>query len=58
MNPTAHRICAWTGPVLVLFFFIGLVPLAGFVPPPEPSGSPGEIQNLYTDDLTAVRAGL
>lgn len=58
MNPTAVRIGAWCGPVLVLFFFIGLVPLAGFVPPPDPSGSAAEIQRLYAEDLTAVRAGL
>ena len=58
MNPTAVRLCAWTGPVLVFLFFVGLVPLAGFIPPPDPNGSPAEIQSLYTDDLTSVRIGL
>jgi hypothetical protein len=58
MNTTAMRIGAWCGPVLVLFFFIGLVPLAGFVPPPDPDAGATEIRHLYTDDLTAVRIGL
>jgi hypothetical protein len=43
---------------LVVFFFVGLVPFAGFVPPPDPRGSPTEIQALYTDHLTSVRVGL
>ena len=58
INPTAMRVCAWCGPALVVLFFIGLVPLAGFIPPPDPEASSAEIKDLYTDDLTAVRIGL
>jgi len=31
LNTTALRLCAWSGPALVVLFFVGLVPLAGFI---------------------------
>jgi hypothetical protein len=58
MNTRAQLLCAWTGPVLVLLFFVGLVPLAGFVPPPSPTASAAKIAAMYRDHTTAVRLGL
>lgn len=58
MHPKVLLACAWCGPVLVLFFFIGLVPLAGFIPPPDPSAGSTEIADMYRNDIDTVRAGL
>ena len=58
---TARRVqllCAWCGPVMVALLGIGLVLLAGFMPPPHPTDSAGEIRSLYLDDLTQIRIGL
>jgi hypothetical protein len=44
--------------VFVLLFFLGLVPLAGFVPPPSPTASAGTIAAMYRDHPTAIRLGL
>jgi hypothetical protein len=58
MNPTAQRVCAWTGPVLVFFFFIGFVAIAGFIPPPHPSASAHHIAGWYRHHTTAIRIGV
>jgi hypothetical protein len=43
---------------MVALLGIGLVLLAGFMPPPHPTDSAGEIRSLYLDDLTRIRIGL
>jgi len=39
MNRRIQLVCAWCGPVFLVLFGIGLVPLAGFVPPPAANDS-------------------
>jgi hypothetical protein len=58
MARRAQLLCAWCGPALVALLAIGLIPLAGFWPPPRPTESARQIAALYTDDLTQVRIGL
>jgi len=58
MNTKLQLACAWLGPVFVFMFFLGLVPLAQFVPPPSPNASASTIGHLYRDDPTRVRLGL
>jgi hypothetical protein len=58
MNTRVQLMCAWLGPVFVVLFFVGLVPLAGFVPPPSPTASSATIASMYRDHTTAIRLGL
>src|SRR5262245_30862220 len=58
ISPNVHLALVWSAVPLIVFFFIGMVPLSGFIPPPSPSDSAQEVVNHYTDNLTAVRVGL
>lgn len=58
MNRRIQLVCAWCGPVFILLFAIGLVPLAGFVPPPAANDTAAEAVKLYTENRTRVQAGL
>ena len=58
MNPTAQRVCAWSGPVLVVFFFVGFVAIAGFIPPPSPAASAEHIAAWYRQHTTSIRIGV
>jgi hypothetical protein len=51
-------VCAWCGPVFLALFAIGLVPLAGFLPPPAANDTPQQVVRLYTEHHTRVQAGL
>jgi hypothetical protein len=54
----AHRLCAWSGAVIVPLFFLGFGVLARFIPPPSPRESPTEIARLFAADPTQLRLGL
>jgi hypothetical protein len=55
----AVRACAWTGPLFVLMFLVGAVPLSRFfAPPTSAQGGAGEIAAMYTDNLGAIRIGI
>jgi hypothetical protein len=58
MNRRIQLVCAWCGPVFLVLFGIGLVALAGFVPPPAANDTPQEAVRLYTEHRTKVQAGL
>jgi hypothetical protein len=58
MNRRIQLVCAWCGPVFLLLFGIGLVPLAGFVPPPAANDTPQQVVRLYTEHHVRVQAGL
>ena len=51
------KLCIWAGPIFVLLFLIGAVPLAGFFPPPSAADTAAETLHMYNLDLTAVRLG-
>lgn len=48
---------AWSGAAFVLFFFVGLLLLADFVPPPSPASSAEEIAAIYRDRTEEIRIG-
>jgi hypothetical protein len=58
MNPTAQRVCAWSGPLLVVLFGVGLVVIAGYIPPPSPAASAQDIASWYQHHTTAIRIGV
>ncbi|WP_051341876.1 hypothetical protein [Pseudonocardia spinosispora] len=50
--------CAWSGPVMVAAVFLGWI-LAGILPiPPAANDSAAQIMAFYSDDPSAIRAGL
>ena len=58
MNRRIQLACAWCGPMFLLLFGIGLVPLAGFLPPPAANDTPADVVRLYSEHHTRVQAGL
>jgi len=58
VNRRIQLACAWCGPVFLVLFGIGLVPLAGFLPPPAANDTPQQVVKLYTEHHTRVQAGL
>jgi hypothetical protein len=50
--------CAWSGVPFVVLFFVGLLVLAGFVPPPSPALTAPEIAAVYRDGDFAIRLGV
>jgi hypothetical protein len=57
-NPVARRFCTWSGPVFVVLFFVGFVPLAHFIPPPSPHLSAAHIAAMFRDHTTRIRLGM
>jgi hypothetical protein len=49
---------AWSGPLFVVLFFIGLVAFMDFVPPPSPANSAEVTAALYRDHLVSMRIGI
>ena len=58
MNRRIQLVCAWCGPVFLVLFGIGLVALAGFVPPPAANDTAQEVVKLYANHRVKVQAGL
>lgn len=58
MSDRAQRICLWCGPIFLALFGIGLVPLAGFLPPPAANDTAQEVVKLYTEHNDRLQAGL
>ena len=58
INPRVHLAITWSAVPLIVFFFIGMVPMSGFIPPPSPLASAAEIVHFYTSHLTSLRLGL
>lgn len=52
------RLCLWTGPLLCALFFLGMVVLAGIIPPTSPTDSAEEIAAFFRDDVDAIRFGI
>ncbi len=58
MNRKGEMLCAWTGPLCVLLFFIAWVALADWMPPPTPSMGAQEIAAMYQNRTGLIRAGM
>ncbi|HEY1967736.1 MAG TPA: hypothetical protein VGH89_07295 [Pseudonocardia sp.] len=57
LNPRTLRWCAWSGPVLIVVFSAGLIPLARFFPPPSPTSGSQQIAQMYAEHATPIRIG-
>jgi hypothetical protein len=51
-------VTAWCGPLFLAVFAVGLVPLAGFLPPPHAYDPPQQVVALYAEHHGRVLAGL
>lgn len=58
MNLKSHLLSAWGGIVFVILFGVGWFLLAGYVPPPSPNASAGEIATFYAANPGMIRLGL
>lgn len=54
----AQLLCAWTGPVFVLAFLIGFVPIGHMLPAPHPDWPAQQVTDWYLNNLTGVRVGM
>jgi len=57
MNIRTQRVCAWTGPALIVVFFTGFAGIAHWMPPPNPLAGPEQIAAIYRDRPTAILLG-
>jgi hypothetical protein len=57
-DPRLLRGFLWCGPAFMVLFFIGFVPLAGYLPPPSPGDNAAEVVSFYTDNETPLRVGM
>jgi hypothetical protein len=57
MSRKTQLLFAWTGPVLVVLFFIGFIPVAGFIPQQSPAASAVKIAHWYRTNTTGIRIG-
>ena len=57
-NPRVHLALTWSCVPLIILFFIGMMPMSGFIPPPSPMAGADEIVAFYKADLTMIRAGM
>lgn len=58
MNQRSQLLSAWSGALFCVLFGVGMVVLAGFLPPPKASDTAQEVVELYTEHKDRVRAGL
>lgn len=54
----AQRICAWCGPLFLLFTGLGFVVIAGFIPPTPPSDTARQVADRFINDRNSIRGGL
>jgi len=57
MSKRGETICTVLGPIAFVFFGIGFLPLAHFLPPPDPSSSAAEIAAIYQGNTIGIRLG-
>lgn len=61
-KPSVRRsiqlVSIWSGIPMVILLFVGLWPIAGFIPPLHPSASALEIANTYRTEGGMIRVGL
>lgn len=58
MSHRAFVLSAWSGPLMTLGFFVGLMLLAHFIPPPSPAADADQIAQMFRDNTTGIRIGL
>jgi hypothetical protein len=58
MNTKIQRLCAWSGALFLLVFFVGWAVCAGYLPPPSPNASAQEIADFYNKNPNLTRLGI
>jgi hypothetical protein len=58
VNKSVEVALARSGAAFALLFFVGLLPLAHFVPPLRPDASAAEIAQVYQQNTNSIRLGL
>lgn len=58
MSASNQRLCAWSGPLLVVVFSLGYWPVAHLIPPPSPDLSADQIARFFADNAMRIRTGL
>lgn len=53
-----QQVCIWSGIPMVIFLFVGLWPIAGFIPPLHPWAPATDIANIYRTEAMSIRFGL
>ena len=57
MAPKYQNVFPWSGPLMVVMLCIGMVPLAGIVPPLNPTLTAEEVAAFYQTDTNRIRLG-
>lgn len=55
IDPFIHRLMVISGPVLVAAIVIGMIPLAHFLPAPDPAASGRQIADMFVANRTPIR---
>jgi len=55
---TAWRLCAWAGPLYVVFEALAWAGVAGFLPPPQQSWTAPEVHQYFVDHSLRIRLGM
>jgi hypothetical protein len=58
MSRNGELLCAWTGPLCVVMFFIAWVVFARWMPPPTPAMSAEQIAAVYQARTVPIRTGM
>jgi len=58
MNARNQRLCAWSGPLMMVVFGIGFWGVARLIPPPVPGASATELAHYLAEHATRIRIGL
>ncbi|MGH2603491.1 MAG: hypothetical protein ACRDJ9_29420, partial [Dehalococcoidia bacterium] len=57
MSTRLKLLCAWAGPAFLVLYGIAFWGIAGYIPPPDPVLTPGEINSFYAENRTEIRIG-
>jgi hypothetical protein len=58
MRISGQKICLWSGYGFFVLYLIGIVIVAGFIPPPSPHWGGGEIASYFSDRHTRILIGM
>ncbi|HEX4359551.1 MAG TPA: hypothetical protein VH141_18610 [Pseudonocardia sp.] len=58
MNARNQRLCAWSGPLMLVLFCIGFWGVARLIPPPVPGWSATDLAHYLAEHQTRIRIGL
>jgi len=53
-----QRLLVWTGPLLMVVFFLGFWVISGFLPPPSPMRTPNQVVAFFINHTGQKRIGL